>query len=75
VCARRSSIVEAAWRPVWDGLAAAEREEILRVVVVEKPYLEGKPRLTEALCLDEWARRRGDAVVLDAGGVPGPETR
>ena len=57
------------WRAAWDDLPAAEREEIRRAVVAGKPYLERAPRMVEGLCLEELARRRGEA-----GSVPGPET-
>jgi hypothetical protein len=66
---------EAAWRPAWDALPEAGREEIRRAVVAGKPYLSRTPRLVEDLCLDELARRRGDAGTPGAGCVPGPEAR
>ena len=52
---------EAAWKPLWDELPAAEREEIRRSVVAGRPYMSKAPRLVESLCLDELARRRGHA--------------
>lgn len=52
---------EAAWKPLWDALPAAEREEIRRSVVAGRPYMLKAPRLVESFCLDELARRRGHA--------------
>lgn len=58
---------EAAWRPAWDALSEAGREEIRRAIVAGKHYLSRMPRLVDGLCLDELARRRLDT------GAPGDE--
>jgi hypothetical protein len=52
---------EAAWRPVWETLDPEQRAAIRRLVVEGSPYLHRAPRLLEALCLDELARRRAGA--------------
>jgi hypothetical protein len=52
---------EAAWLPVWETLDPSEQEEIRRLVVGANPFFERTPRLARSLCLEELARRRGQA--------------
>ena len=48
---------ESALRARWEGLAAAERDEILAAVKAENPGLERFPKMLEPLCLAEFERR------------------
>ena len=59
---------EAALRARWEGLADAERGEILAAVKAENPGLERFPKMLEPLCLAELERRT-------AGDQPGGQGR
>jgi hypothetical protein len=77
--ARRRTIeeaqAEAAWKPVWERLSDAERDEIRQAVLAQQSYMRRHPDkfsgLIERFCLEELARRRG-AVAADP---PLPEGR
>src|SRR5215210_2019012 len=70
--ARRRTIeeaqAEAAWKPVWERLSDAERDEIRQAVLAQQSYMRRHPDkfsgLIERFCLEELARRRG-AVAAD----------
>ncbi len=51
--------LEIAWRHAWAALQEADREAIRQAATGGKPCLARTPKLVEALCLDELARRRG----------------
>ncbi len=47
-------------KAVWDGLTAAEREQVRAVVLATQPAGLAKfPALVERFCLEELARRKG----------------
>jgi hypothetical protein len=48
---------EATWRPAWEALAEAQREEIRRSITSKNPFLTRAPKMLESFCLEELARR------------------
>jgi hypothetical protein len=50
--------IELTWRPIWQRLPEAEREEIRRGVISAHPFLRSVPKMVERLCLAELVRRQ-----------------
>jgi hypothetical protein len=61
---REQERIKSTWRPAWERLPEAEREEIRRGVIGEHPFLRSVPKMVERLCLAELARRQEETANL-----------